>query len=79
MTVAKIAISVPRETVARVDRAARHMKVTRSRFISLVLDAVARKQHSRDVTERVNAALEHIEQESTDDLLRARRDAGTEW
>ena len=79
VTVAKIAISVPRETVARVDRAARKIKVTRSRFISLVLDAVARNRRDREISARVDAALDEIEQESTEALLRARHQPGTEW
>ncbi len=79
MTVAKIAISVPRETVGEVDRAARAMGVTRSRFIRLVLDRVAKRARDRAISVRVDEALAELEQESPPDLLRARRDAGTEW
>ena len=81
-SVIKIAISVPKETLARVDRAAKRLHVTRSRYVSTVLEHVARRERDFAISQAVDRALEHIARqdlETPSHLLAARRDDGTEW
>jgi hypothetical protein len=40
----KFAISMPRETLKRVDRAAKRLGMTRSHYIAVVLEGVARNE-----------------------------------
>ena len=81
-SVVKFAISVPKETLARVDRAAKRLRVTRSRYVSVVLDHVARRERDRSISAAVDRALERIGQQDSETcrhLSAARSDEGTEW
>lgn len=78
----KFAISMPRETMKRVDRAAKRLGMTRSHYIAVVLDGVARNERDAAISRKVNEVLAQIGQQdlSTVTLFRrARRDEGTEW
>jgi len=82
MTVTKFAISVPAETMRQVDRAAKRLGVTRSRYISVVLDRVAKVQRDRAISEKVDAVLASLDEQDlalVEQLGAARRDEGTEW
>lgn len=82
MRAVKFAISVPAETMQQVDRAAKKLGVTRSRYISLVLARVAKREYDATISSNVDRALAEIESQDLDtvrDLQRARHDAGTEW
>jgi hypothetical protein len=82
MTVAKFAISVPEETMARVDRAAKRLGMTRSRYIATVLARVAQRERDADVSRRIDSALADIHSQELDTVrhfARARRNEGTEW
>ncbi len=78
MAVAKFAISMPSETMRQVDRAAKRLGVTRSRYI----DHVARHGRDAAISRRVDQVLAELDKqdlESAAHLLAARRDEGTEW
>ena len=78
----KFAISVPAETMLEVDRAAKRLGVTRSRYISMVLARVAKRQRDAGISKRVDAALAEISEQDlgfVHYLQRACRDEGTEW
>lgn len=82
MTVTKFAISVPVETMNEVDRAAKRLRVTRSRFISIVLARVARRESDRAISKKVDAVLAELDDqdlETVAHLQRAGRIQGTEW
>jgi hypothetical protein len=82
MGVAKFAISMPAETMARVDRAAKRLRMTRSRYISLVLDRVARHERDAAISRRVDEVLAELESQDLDTaahLRAARHDEGTRW
>jgi metal-responsive CopG/Arc/MetJ family transcriptional regulator len=57
MAVHKLAISVPKDVIAEVDRAAKRLGVTRSRFISDVLRKVARARTDAEITRRLDAVF----------------------
>lgn len=81
MRATKFAISVPAETMTRVDRAAKRLGMTRSRYISVVLARVA--QHERDAAtsrkvDQVLSELDGQDIESVEFLRRVSRDEGTE-
>jgi hypothetical protein len=80
--VAKFAISMPRETMKRVDRAAKRLGMTRSRYIAVVLDGVARNERDSAISRKVDEVLAQIGKQDMSSvalLRRARRDEGTEW
>ena len=82
MSVAKFAISVPEETMTRVDCAAKRLGMTRSRYIAVVLDRVARRERDAAISKRVDAVLAALDKQdlaTIQHLRRARRDEGTEW
>jgi metal-responsive CopG/Arc/MetJ family transcriptional regulator len=82
MAAAKFAISVPEETMSQVDRAAKRLGMTRSRYIAVVLARVANRERDRAIGERVDEALAAMHEQDlrTAELLcAARRDEGTEW
>lgn len=82
MSVTKFAISVPAETMNQVDRAAKRLGMTRSRYIAVVLQHVARKERDAAISRRVDEVLADLDQQDLDSaehLRRARRDEGTEW
>lgn len=82
MTVAKFAISMPRETMNEVDRAAKRLGMTRSRYIATVLARIAQRQRDRTISAKVNAVLDALDEQDLDTaqlLLAARRNEGTEW
>jgi len=82
MTVTKFAISVPRETMGQVDRAAKRLRLTRSRYISIVLARIAERERNAAITKRVDKVLAELDEQdlaSVKHLRRARRDKGTEW
>jgi metal-responsive CopG/Arc/MetJ family transcriptional regulator len=82
MPVTKFAISVPVETMSQVDRAAKRHGMTRSRYISTVLDRVARRQRDAAISKKVDEVLADLDGQDLDTvahLQRARRAQGTEW
>ena len=84
MAVHKFAISVPEEVMKSIDRAAARRHVTRSRFISRVLEVAAAAQRDAEIAERVNRLFDDPEivreQAATyRDLSRARRSGGWTW
>lgn len=82
MRAIKFAISVPAETMGRVDGAAKRLGMTRSRYISTVLSAIARRERDRAITTRIDEVLQGIETqdlEAVAHLTAASSPAGTEW
>lgn len=82
MPATKFAISVPAETMRQVDQAAKRLKMTRSRYIAVVLARVAKVEHDRAISKRVDdvlASLDEQDLEPVAHLRAARRDEGTEW
>jgi metal-responsive CopG/Arc/MetJ family transcriptional regulator len=82
MPAVKFAISMPRETMSQVDRAAKRLGMTRSRYIATVLARVARRERDAAISRRVDEVLAGLEEQDVDAaarLLAARRDEGTEW
>lgn len=82
MRATKFAISIPAETMLEVDRAAKRLGVTRSRYISMVLSRVAKRQRDAAISKQVDDALAEISEQDigfVQYLQRARRDEGTEW
>ena len=82
MTVAKFAISMPEETMQRVDRAAKRLQMTRSGYIALVLDRVARHERDAAISRKVDEVLAELDKqdlETAAHLRAARRDKGTRW
>ncbi len=78
----KFAISMPQETMKQVDRAAKRLGMTRSRYIAVILAQVARREHDLAISRRVDEVLDELDQEdgaTALHLLAARRDEGTEW
>ena len=58
MAVKKFAISIPEDVMAQVDQAASDRGVTRSRFISEVLQTIAKLRSDAEITRRINALFE---------------------
>ena len=82
MSVTKFAISVPEDTMNRVDRAAKRLGMTRSRYISVILARVAQRERDADISRRVDEALRELGEQDLDSVRRfgrARRNEGTEW
>lgn len=82
MPAAKFAISVPAETMHQVDRAAKRLGMTRSRYISVVLARVAQRERDKAISRRVDEVLDSLDDqdvETVEHLALARRDEGTEW
>jgi metal-responsive CopG/Arc/MetJ family transcriptional regulator len=82
MSVTKFAISMPTETMGQVDRAAKRLGMTRSRYIALVLARVAARERDAAISRRVDKALAELDAQDLDSagrLLAARRDEGTDW
>ena len=82
MNAVKFAISMPRETMSRVDRAAKRLGLTRSRYIAVVLDRVARNERDAAITRKVDEVLSKLEQQDLETVAllgAAGRDDGTEW
>jgi len=82
MPAAKFAISMPRETMDRVDHAAKRLGMTRSRYIATVLDRVARRDRDAAIARQVDRVLDELEAQDLDTvsvLGAARRAEGTEW
>jgi antitoxin component of RelBE/YafQ-DinJ toxin-antitoxin module len=73
---------MPAETMTHVDRAAKRLGMTRSRYIATILDRVARRERDVAISKRVDEVLAELHEQdlgSVRHLLAARRDAGTEW
>jgi hypothetical protein len=82
MRAAKFAISVPAETMTHVDRAAKRLGMTRSRYIAVVLARVAQRERDAAISRKVDQVLSELDAqdiESVEHLRKARRDEGTEW
>jgi metal-responsive CopG/Arc/MetJ family transcriptional regulator len=82
MRAAKFAISIPAETMNQVDRAAKRLRMTRSRYIATVLSRIAQHERDRAISRKVDEVLAELEPQELDialHLRRARRDEGTEW
>lgn len=82
MRAAKFAISMPAETMTQVDRAAKRLGMTRSRYIAIILTHVARRERDATVSRKVDRVLAELDEQdlgSVAGLRAARRDEGTEW
>ncbi len=82
MAATKFAISVPAETMKQVDRAAKRLGVTRSRYISAVLARIAQRERDASISSKIDRVLAELERQdlgSVEHLRAARRDEGTEW
>jgi phage gp37-like protein len=82
MRATKFAISVPAETMSQVDRAAKRLGLTRSRYIAVVLDRVAQGQRNAAISKKVDEVLADLDRQdlaSARHLHAARRVQGTEW
>jgi KaiC/GvpD/RAD55 family RecA-like ATPase len=82
MRAAKFAISVPAETMNQVDRAAKRLRMTRSRYIATVLARIALRERDRAISRKVDEVLAELDPQDFDSvelLRRARRNEGTEW
>jgi metal-responsive CopG/Arc/MetJ family transcriptional regulator len=82
MAATKFAISVPAETMNQVDRAAKRLKMTRSRYISVVLARVAQRERNASISKQIDHVLAELDEQDLDSvrhLRAARRDEGTEW
>jgi len=82
MSVTKFAISMPTETMGQVDRAAKRLGMTRSRYIAIVLARVARHERDAAIARRVDEVLADLDEQdlaAAAHLLAARRDEGTKW
>ena len=62
----KTAISVPQSTYARIDRAARRLKMTRSRFFVEAAEVYLKKVELGDVTKKINDFIEKHGQPEVD-------------
>ena len=66
----------------RVDRAAKRLGMTRSRYIAVVLARVAQRERNADISRRVDEALAGMKEQDLGPVRqfgRARRNEGTEW
>lgn len=82
MATIKFALSVPQETMKRVDRAAKRLGVTRSRYIAVVLARVAEGQRDAEISRKVDEVLADLGEQDLESVRHfgaARRDQGTEW
>jgi antitoxin component of RelBE/YafQ-DinJ toxin-antitoxin module len=82
MHAVKFAISVPAETMSRVDRAAKRLGMTRSRYIAVVLDRVARRERDAAISKKIDEVLSEMDAQDLDTVRAfgaAGRDEGTEW
>ena len=82
MAVTKFAISVPSNTMAEVDRAAKRLGLTRSGYISEVLARIAKRERDASISKRIDRVLEELDEQDLDtarQLRAARRNEGTEW
>ena len=80
MATAKIAISLPEDVLAEIDRAARERCESRSGFISSVLREALRARRGSDITRHLNAlfADEAVAEEQRR-LTREMDAAGADW
>ncbi|HEX7602113.1 MAG TPA: hypothetical protein VF316_10925 [Polyangiaceae bacterium] len=68
--------------MTQVDRAAKRLGMTRSRYIAVVLARVAARERDAAVSKKVDAVLAELEPQDlaiVAHLHAARRDQGTEW
>jgi antitoxin component of RelBE/YafQ-DinJ toxin-antitoxin module len=82
MRATKFAISVPAETMSQVDRAARRLGMTRSRYISVVLARIAQRERDAAISKRVDEVLAELDRQdvaTAAHLQGARSELGTEW
>jgi hypothetical protein len=82
MSVTKFAISMPAETMGQVERAAKRLGMTRSRYIAIVLAHVARRERDAAISRKVDEVLAKLGGQdlgSIAHLHAARRNEGTEW
>jgi hypothetical protein len=82
MRATKFAISMPVETMRQVDRAAKRLGMTRSRYIAVVLARIAQRERDAAISKKVDEVLAELNEQDLDSvehLRRAKRDEGTEW
>jgi hypothetical protein len=82
MVAAKFAISMPPETMRLVDRAAKRLGMTRSRYIAVVLARIAQRERDASISAKVDQVLAELgeqDRDSLEHLRAARRAEGTEW
>ena len=68
--------------MGQVDRAAKRLGLTRSRYIATVLARIAQRERDAAITRKVDEVLAELDEQDLDSvrhLRRARRDDGTEW
>jgi metal-responsive CopG/Arc/MetJ family transcriptional regulator len=61
MSATKFAISMPTETMGQVDRAAKRLGMTRSRYVATVLTRVARRERDSAISRRVDEVLAELD------------------
>jgi metal-responsive CopG/Arc/MetJ family transcriptional regulator len=80
MSRAKIAITIPEETLEAVDAAARERGQSRSAFISRVLRAAVRARRDREITRRLDSLFLDESVASEQRRVAAELDSiGTDW
>jgi len=82
MRATKFAISMPVETMRQVDRAAKRLGMTRSRYIAVVLARIAQRERDAAISKKVDEVLAELNEQDLDSvehLRRAKRNEGTEW
>ena len=84
MPTKKIAISVPEDVIAEVDRAAADAGTTRSGFITSVLRRIARARSNAEMTRRINAVFAESDimkeqAQTTRAYEKLSSSVGTEW
>jgi hypothetical protein len=82
MVAAKFAISMPPETMRLVDRAAKRLGMTRSRYIAVVLARIAQRERDASISAKVDQVLAELGEQDRDSLRHlqaSRREEGTEW
>ncbi len=60
----KTAISLPDATFARVDEAARRLRVSRSEFFARAAERWLKELEDHDLTEQINRSLASVDQET---------------
>ena len=82
MAATKFAISVPSETMAEVDRAAKRLGLTRSGYIAEVLARIAKRERDGSISKRIDRVLDELDEQdlaTARHLRAAQRHGGTEW
>ena len=80
MALRKTAIAVPDDLLAAVDRAARELNESRSRFVTRVLRHPVRARRDAEITRRLNGLFAESDLSKKQSIEAAKLDdAGTDW